>query len=67
MTAFHHQRAGKEGQVSIPEQNETVKELAGPVRVEEPSTASIGDNRRHMQSAPQLRSSLGKIYIYNDV
>lgn len=44
--ASNHQRAGNEGQVSMPEQNETVKELAGPCPYLLPasSKAASGDS-----------------------
>ena len=48
---FQHQRAGYEGQVSIPEQNEIVWELAGPSQHLLPATSKISSGNSSLNTS----------------
>jgi hypothetical protein len=49
--SFNHQRAGSEGQVSIPEQNATVKELAGPSQHLLPATSKVSSGSSSLNTS----------------
>jgi hypothetical protein len=52
--SLQHQRAGYEGQVSIPEQNETVNELAGPSQHLLPATSKLSSGRSSLNTSSSL-------------
>jgi hypothetical protein len=49
--SFQHQRAGYEGQVSIPEQNEIVWELAGPSQHLFPATSKLSSGSSSLNTS----------------